>query len=966
MTARARCRLLAAILLGLAVARPSIAAGNESPSGMDEVRLRNLSSQERERIDRMVDRAALDSLRRAISRIEALLVRQRGTAGEKNLLTKLGDLRQQRASMEFRIGLHSRDESGYRRSLREAVTTFDEVLRRFPNSDQVAQVLSWRAKAHADLQQNTAAEADYRTLIRQHAQAPEADSARMALAGYASDRGDHAEALRVLEPLAAKPESPFHPFALHQMAWAAFNRGDISAAVDYCRRNVAALRKKAAAGTQAPSDDALLENTLLDVATFVADRIEKDPQPPSAKEVLGIFRRFDPGPRLSAMALRFAKLLRAHDQVAILSDWSRLAWTELASTEAAVEIDHLAREHALLRRDFAAFLAPLPESARSLIDGPAFEPHRRLYSKLASEIHELLGKNASAKSAELQPWIERLGLAYQRFLTITPPADPRFLQARLNLADAHRSLGRREEAIVLYREIVASNEWKNGAVIQASLASIALQIENLEDKKKLPKTLALLAADAPREDTELSGLLGWIELHRSRSPEAATGLDFERARVLYVLGRRTDSLAALADLVRTHPESKDAEAAVALLLDTELFSKHLTAIDSRITALTKIRALIANSGAAKALDEATLRRDVLALETATDGGLRRKARDRLLARKDAPPEVRDAALIDRAKEEDASGKSAEALATLREASNPASRGPALALLAYASENWKVLQEISTQGCGSNSPLCTQLSQWLASRREASLRDAVAELRRLSRLSGTSRLLAALPLLKIQEKLGYRDRNLLIRLVSQGWGELMPLLQWEILPEAIAAVPRMLEKSREQIRSQAPLSATQKTEAHLVHRMDVIREFENAVQAALAIPVEEIRSAALRQQAQAMRDFSDDLGPLAEIAAGARPALQKRAEGMLAETERRSSELSAAVKKGEAFIAGNPQLATTMKLDRSRLRWFFENASSLPAHQQALWLGWILWNAGARQAAAEQWAHAAPAITAAVR
>jgi hypothetical protein len=147
-------------------------------------------------------------------------------------------------------------------------------------------------------------------------------------------------------------------------------------------------------------------------------------------------------------------------------------------------------------------------------------------------------------------------------------------------------------------------------------------------------------------------------------------------------------------------------------------------------------------------------------------------------------------------------------------------------------------------------------------------------------------------------------------------------------------------------------------------MDVIREFENAVQAALAIPVFEVQVSALREHSQAMQDFSDDLAALGELAAVARPSIQKRAEELQRVVEQKVAELSDALKRGEEFVSGNPQLATTMKLDRAGRRRFFEQAASLPETEQALGLGWILWNSGAKHAAADQWKTAAPTVTAA--
>lgn len=947
--------------LSLILSPISVCAGSS-----DEMTLRNVSHAEREKIDRLVDRAALESQRRAIEQIETLLTRYRNTDREEMLLAKLGDLRQQRAQIEFRLGQHSRDESSYRRSLSEAIRTFDEVLRRFPESEQVPRVLSWRARAHADLTAHALAEKDFVRLIQEYPESPESESARMALAGYAAERGDHARALAVLTPLGSRPESPFHPFALHQMAWAAFNREDIPSAIDYARRNVEALRHRSQENRLSSSDEALLENTLLDVATFEADRVEKMATPPSAQEIFETFQSLSPGSRMPAMALRLAKLLRAHDQSRLLSQWSALAWQHLPEAGASAEIDLLLREYAHGRRDFVTLLAPLPERARSS-ENSAFEGHRRLYSKVAAELHELLSRNSGVSVEKSKPWIERLGAAYERFLEITPASDPRNLQARLNLAEAFVALKELDRAIPLYRAIVESQEWSNAAVIRSSLGSIRSRLERLKQEGVMPEKITLAASDQELDsDPRILELLTWIDMHLShdKSREFITMLRFERAKILYRLGRRSESHLALESIIDAAPDSTDAAGALALLLDSEFLSGDLPSLKERIGELQRRRALSSNASAAQTITQATLRLDVLLMNHTADPGNARLARDRLLSREDAPREVRDAALIDRARELDLNGNPAEALEILQKASNPGSRASALLLLAYASENWTALSEILRTQCDPKTPLCAQFSQWMRSRRKSRTTTLVAELRRISKTSGTERLLSVLPLLTHQKKLGYRDRNLLIRLSSKGWNDLLPLLQWEVLAPAIEGLEAALQSSREQIRRQSPLSGTQKSEAHLVHRMDVIREFENTVRAALQIPVFEIQVTALEQHAAAMRDFGEDLDRIENLPAAVRSEIEGRASELRQIADQRSSALAQSVAAGEAFIAGNPQLTTTMPISRARKRWFFENAASLSETQQALWLGWILWNSGAKHAASSEWEKAKPTVTAA--
>jgi hypothetical protein len=230
----------------------------------------------------------------------------------------------------------------------------------------------------------------------------------------------------------------------------------------------------------------------------------------------------------------------------------------------------------------------------------------------------------------------------------------------------------------------------------------------------------------------------------------------------------------------------------------------------------------------------------------------------------------------------------------------------------------------------------------------------AQFKRALHSSSSARLFQAANLLSKHEKLGYRDRNGLLRMASQGWNELLPLLQWELLPILTQKMPQVLARNRQQIRIQAPISKTQKTEAHIIHRMDILKEFDNAVTAVASIPVMEIQLAALQEQAAALADFADDLGTLGEEAGNIRAQVQKQAHTLHTLAQQRAGQMTSAVQEAESFVKANYVFANKTMLSRSDRSHFFQDAHTMSESDQARTLGWILWNSGARAGAAEVW------------
>ena len=139
--------------------------------------------------------------------------------------------------------------------------------------------------------------------------------------------------------------------------------------------------------------------------------------------------------------------------------------------------------------------------------------------------------------------------------------------------------------------------------------------------------------------------------------------------------------------------------------------------------------------------------------------------------------------------------------------------------------------------------------------EATRLDAFEQARKAT---GDARTLYAALALENAKELPFRDRHLVVRLLTENWKNLDGLSQLAILPRVSQTLPKIFEFNRESLKDVAPLRASEK---YITHRIDMIREMENAATKAMDLPWTRIRATVLNELASVYVGLSKDIAAL---------------------------------------------------------------------------------------------------------
>ncbi len=897
------------------------------------------SSSKQEKIDRLVDRAALQEVIRAIRTTTSQLAKCRklklGLEREEMLLFKLGDLQHQKAELEFRVGMHQKSDQKYRKALEESIRTLTEVAVRFPHTEEMPRLLYLRARANTDLDRPVPAEKDYLRITREFADFDQVDSARVALASIYTDREDHRQAIESLKPIRANPASGYHAHALQQIAWAHFNLKQYDDAIEASFDVVKYLRKLMDAKQAGNTDASVMERAMSDIATFYGEALEDQPARYSTSGAWDLFVRvhktsqLDDTAGFNPMSTRLAKLLRSKTLGKELREWSSMLWKDRPRLESTVAVDFLLREFADLQSDWKTSI-DIPPIARSESSGKEalalWESHRRLYSQIQGRIQDLLKKNPNAPVEKTLPWLERLQQSYVAFLAITPGReDPRRAQAELQLLRAEL-----------------------GILDQKKLRR---KFEVVAIAAKSPGKVPAYAPVLARMDSVMPGL----------SKDQLVPIQIERARMLYEQGERAPALESFEDLLSTTAGGKpttEARASLAILLDQSILDQDRARLERLISRRRDFRQ---DESALSLIEKAELQRDVLVLKKPRDASEKTAAIDRLVARKDLPVELGDYALGEKAsllRAEVEPPKLPELLGLLARQSKPEKNAAPILLLAFSKGEesaWLSKPGFCTESA--TLALCAQLKALREIDQPLTNSQALALLKPLLRSNpGPDRAVRGMRLVVQGRSMGFKDRGSALRVVAKGWKDLHPVLQWQLLPRWLKASGEMLAGQPKSLRQSSPISVPhQATEAHLVHRMDLIKSFENLAQDLSEMGLLETALATLDAQIEVTANFAEDLAKLtatpgapAELA-----ALQKGVEGKVAALRKTASEEKA--KLAELAARPEPALATTLprSFEAGKLPsqvWAFLKSQDWDAPTRNGVLARILWTQGARHAA----------------
>jgi outer membrane protein assembly factor BamD (BamD/ComL family) len=522
-----------------------------------------------------------------------MLVKYRNTSQEPIFLQKLAESIGQSATMKFRIaqsGVGSKGKmavtlKNYRETLQDQVAVLSDLIKKFPEFENLATCLYMRGKAHEEIldgvKEKLPAERDYQRLVREFPEAEEAIPAYMSLANFAIDANQHEKAIEYLNPVEKQPDSQYYPFALYKLAWSHYNLKHIDQALGYLIRNIRFYQKLQPTDT---SDLALLENALQDVPVFYLEGYELKDEKYATQKAYPYFLDIEKGDLAGRMFLRYAKLLRAHGHDEDLKIWKSVIIDKEAKRSEALDVLLVVFEHQLNRRRYQDLEATTLEIGKlfrtSGVKYP-FHAAQKLLLETAENFQQLMLKNKS--SSGLTAINSSLAKIFQVFTEIVPADDPRVPQVHYNLAETLYEIRDYAQATTHYRWIVDRGGWKllgrvesqPGNIADASLKAISSRYQYLKEKGVIPKDLTPKAATERKSEEEESKVspevrewVSWIDAHRSKAKSDPSSFEIEANRTLYHLGAISEALNRMEKFVADQPQSPLAIPQAALVLDS--------------------------------------------------------------------------------------------------------------------------------------------------------------------------------------------------------------------------------------------------------------------------------------------------------------------------------------------------------------------------------------------------------------
>ncbi|MBC7691519.1 MAG: hypothetical protein H7222_07095 [Methylotenera sp.] len=882
----------------------------------------------REVTERNVDSAALSALESSQSKLTSLLKKYRNTSQEPIFLQKLAELQQQNASIQFRLahgaahhGKTAINLNSYKATMRQTIATLTELFRKYPHTDGLAPSYYMRGKAYEEIGDNKSATNDYLHLTSHYPEADETPAAFMALAEFAITANDHALAITYLNEVEKRPETSHYPFALYKLAWAHYNLKNIPKSLSYAERNIAYYnerRKPVEKGTDSgafSSDDALLENILMDSMVFFFEGYEEKIANYKVGEALPYIHKLEKGPIAGKMLARFAKLLRSHGYEADLVTWKNQVLEEEYFRPEALDVLITTFESQINKRRYPE----LAQSTRDLVSlykkvkgKYSFNKAHKILLDTAESFQELILKNkGSSGVAQLST---TLASVYDVFTQVVDETDPRIPEVHYNLAETLFEIKDYEQATTHYRWVVEHQNWgswnkelKAGNVADASLKAIGSRYEILRQKGLIPtdvKPVTLPASGEVKVNPVLAEWVNWVDTHIDKTKSPTDKFYFEANRALYTQGDVNRAVERLIKFAQKYPSSASALPSASLALDTYItsgkwdqtydlavdfqdikvwknseFSKRLFSVAADAFYKKVETAYAAKDyGNTLKLSERFLKlysKSARLPETLTlAGGAALASQDkvkadeyysRLIAEAPQSTTVSNAYLARAsiAEEKYSFRDAAHNLKEYLRTATPAPKDPNAIRRRILMLSWLSNDSLELKTALESKALCTEA---LASEcdRYAALQGfgfasnpKVAYERAKDAPNENRAIWGALALEKMDE-FGFRDRLILIRQVASHWEELDPLVKFKLLPLITKSVPAALRLNRTTIAETAPLRADEK---YITRRIEAIREIENAVTKVMNLPWAEIKAQALSEAASLYADLASDLQKL---------------------------------------------------------------------------------------------------------
>lgn len=542
-------------------------------------------AQEQERRERNIDQAALEAQKKGIQKLKKLTDKYRGTAKESQLLFRLSEMYQESATILFRIA-HGQSQTAikrkyislYHNELNRSVLTLNRLIKKFPRFRSLSRAYFIRAHAYKENRKISLAKRDYRIITQNFPQSYESLPSYMELANFEIEGNRHAKALQYLRPILKSPDNRFYPLALYKTAWAQYNLRFTDSAIRSLQTHIQFYQE---ISKRNPSDEGILQNSLMDMTLFYLDGFEQQPDRYSISKALSYFESLSKDLYLQKMNLKFARLLRSHRHDQELIQWKNAIVDRYPRQDSSFGVLLTVLEHQWNHRRFdelvktSVALTPLYlENRKNLSTFPSYQETQKFLADTTQSLRKMILKNK--KATQVNRLSSALADLYHVFISIIPENDPRVMIARYNLAETLFQVKNFPEATQNYRWILAHSEKPRPDI---ELKAIASQYEFLHAKKIIPKEVAvshLSKNEGLDTDHMVVTWIKWIDGFKSRFPSQKKEIEtfeFESIRTLYALGAIKEALKRLEQFARENPSSQYGIPAAGLALDTYIESE---------------------------------------------------------------------------------------------------------------------------------------------------------------------------------------------------------------------------------------------------------------------------------------------------------------------------------------------------------------------------------------------------------
>ena len=548
-----------------------------------------------EQWDLKVDRAALSAQSLAIKKLSQLAKKFKGTFREKILLLKLAEAQQEAAKIEYRIA-HGRSQgdpkslnlSKYNQRLQSVVGTLSQLIKQYPDLDQIEGMYLNRAHAYTELNQKSKAKADLLWVSNRKTASAWTVRANLSLGELAMKENNYLQAIAFLERVEKLPNDSHYPFALYQIGWSHYNLENIPKAIDYLKRQVRYYQAKAKANDSnelSAADRALKEQSLRDMVAFYFSRYEKKDKEFTVENAFRDFADWENGPYLGTMFVHFAKLLKSRDQIPPLQSWVTNIVENHSDRPHSLDtlilyFGYLVEKEQLsyLNKSEVLFKKLKNNDIESLSSYP--EAMEKLLSLGSSVQQKISGSKTQSKTSKLRSILSQI---YRTYVFISEESNKKLTQVKYNLAEIEFAEGNYLAAIEGFTWIQKKNDETSPIKpYEASLKIIISLYKILEKTKLLPGRIQAQALSG-EESPELSKLTStqakWVRSildhfeEYGRNPKDFETFEYEAYRLLYQKGQTQAATKLMSRLIKDRPASPVAVQAANLVLDTYLM-KH--------------------------------------------------------------------------------------------------------------------------------------------------------------------------------------------------------------------------------------------------------------------------------------------------------------------------------------------------------------------------------------------------------